>query len=127
MRPARLDLAIAAFFVVAQQLEVWIWWDAGEQGPRPFAAVMGLLIALPLLWRRRAPVAALVAAMVVLLAWALISAPRGSLWPLLTSLALTFSVAAHAGWRPAAAAGALCFGVWLVFVATTTNSIGDYG
>ncbi len=53
--PALQDALIAGFFLIAMQVEVWAFWVPHEQGPTPFAAVMGVLIVLPLFWRRRAP------------------------------------------------------------------------
>ena len=64
--PRRVDAAIALFFTVALQLEVWIWWVEAEQGPKPLAAVASLFMTLPLVWRRRAPRAAFAAIMAVL-------------------------------------------------------------
>ena len=112
--------------MLALQLEIWIWWVPEEMGPRPFAAVMGILLTLPLFWRRRAPLACLVASMAVLLVWTLIAAPQGSLVPLLMILALVFSLAVHASIRQAAAGLAVSAAVLAVEVASTTNSFGDY-
>ena len=41
--PGAVDAAVALFFTLALQLEVWIWWVPEEMGPKPFAAAMGLL------------------------------------------------------------------------------------
>jgi signal transduction histidine kinase len=109
------------------QLEIWIWWVPDEQGPNTFAACMGLLLALPLIWRRQAPFACLAAGVCVLLVWTLVAVPQGSLFPLLTMLALTFSVAIHASTKVAVAGLALSIAVWVFFVARTTNDIADYG
>lgn len=125
--PRVADAAIAACFVLAQQLEIWIWWVPDEQGSKPAAALLGLLMALPLVWRRRAPLACLAASMAVLPVWTLVAAPRGSLGPWLATLALTFSLAVHASPRPALAGLALAVSAWGFFVAWTTNSAADYG
>lgn len=125
--PRVVDAAIAIFFALAQQLEIWIWWVPDEQGPKPFAAVMGLLLTLPLVWRRRGPLACLAATTGVLFVWTLVAVPQGSLWPWLTTLALTFSVAMHASTRSAVAGLALMVTVWVFFVVWTTNSAADYG
>jgi signal transduction histidine kinase len=124
--PGAVDVAVALFFTFALQLEIWIWWVPDEMGPKPFAAVMGILMTLPLLWRRRAPLASLLASMAVLLVWTLIAAPQGSLVPLLTTLALVFSLAVHASTRRAAAGLGVSAAVLAVEVASTTNSFGDY-
>ena len=124
--PAAVDVAVALFFTFALQLEIWIWWVPDEMGPKPFAAVMGILMTLPLVWRRRAPLASLVASMAVLLVWTLIAAPQGSLVPLLTTLALVFSLAVHASTRRAAAGLGVSAAILAVEVASTTNSFGDY-
>jgi signal transduction histidine kinase len=121
-----VDVAVALFFTLALQLEIWIWWVPDEMGPRPFAAVMGILLTLPLLWRRRAPLACLVASVAVLLVWTLIAAPQGSLVPFLTILALVFSLAVHASTRRAAAGLAVSAVALATEVAATTNSFGDY-
>jgi signal transduction histidine kinase len=125
--PRWIDGAIAAFFALGLQLEIWIWWVPHEQGPRPFAAVMGLLMTAPLLWRRRAPLACLATSAAVLVVWTVVAVPQGSLWTLLTTLALTFSLAIHAPAGRAVAGLVLIAGAWIFFVAWTTNSAGDYG
>jgi signal transduction histidine kinase len=125
--PRRVDAGIAVLFALALQLEIWIWWVPEEQGPKPFAAVMGLLITLPLVWRRRAPLACLAASTGVLFLWTLAAVPQGSLGPWLTTLALTFSVAVNASTRSAVAGLVLSVAVWVFFVAWTTNSAADYG
>jgi signal transduction histidine kinase len=124
--PGAVDAAIALFFTLALQLEVWIWWVPDEMGPRPLAGVMGVLLTLPLLWRRQAPLACLVASASVLLVWTLIAPPQGSLVPFLTLLALAFSLAVHASTRQAAAGLAVAAVVLAVEVASTTNGFGDY-
>jgi hypothetical protein len=124
--PGAVDAAIALFFALALQLEVWIWWVPDEMGPRPLAGVMGVLLTLPLLWRRQAPLACLVASASVLLVWTLIAPPQGSLVPFLTLLALAFSLAVHASTRQAAAGLAVAAVVLAVEVASTTNGFGDY-
>jgi signal transduction histidine kinase len=124
--PGAIDVAVALFFTLALQLEIWIWWVPAEMGSKPFAAVMGILFTLPLLWRRRAPLACLVASMAVFLTWTLIAAPQGSLVPFLTILALVFSLAVHSSTRGAAAGLAVSAAVLAVEVASTTNSFGDY-
>lgn len=121
-----VDVAVALFFTLALQLEIWIWWVPDEMGPRPFAAVMGILLTAPLLWRRRAPLACLVASVAVFLVWTLIAAPQGSLVPFLTILALVFSLAVHASTRRAAAGLAVSAVALAIEVAATTNSFGDY-
>src|SRR5690242_5699932 len=128
LRESRVfDLAVAAFFTLGMQLEVWIWWVPHEQGPKSFAAVMGLLMTLPLVWRRRAPLACLAASVLVFLVWSIVHVPQGSLWPLLTLLALTFTVAVHCATREAVAGFLLPVAVTVFFVARTTNSAADYG
>ena len=121
-----VDVAVALFFTLALQLEVWIWWAPQESGAKPFASAMGLLLTLPLFWRRRAPLTSLLASMAVLLAWTLISAPQGSLWPLLTALALVFSVAMYDTTRHAVIGLGVSAAVLGIEVVSTTNSLGDY-
>jgi signal transduction histidine kinase len=124
--PGAVDVTVALVFTLALQLEIWIWWVPEEMGPKPLAAVMGILLTLPLLWRRQAPLACLVASMSVLLVWTLIAAPQGSLVPFLTTLALVFSLAVHASTRRAAAGLAVSAAVFAVEITSTTNSFGDY-
>jgi signal transduction histidine kinase len=124
--PWAVDVAVALFFTLALQLEIWIWWVPEEMGPKPFAAVMGLLLTLPLLWRRRAPLTSLLASMAVLLAWTLIAAPQGALLPLLTTLVLVFSLAMYSSIRTAVAGLGVSAAVFAVEVASATNSFGDY-
>ena len=124
--PGAVDAAVALFFTLALQLEIWIWWVPEEMGPKPFAASMGLLMTLPLFWRRRAPFECLVASMTVLLVWTLIAAPQGSLLPFLTALVLVFSLAVHASTRQAVAGLVIAGAVMAAEVVSTTNSFGDY-
>ena len=124
--PSGVDVAVTLLFTLALQLEIWIWWVPDDQGPKAFAAVMGVLLTLPLLWRRRAPFACLVASMSVLLVWTLVAAPQGSFVPLLTALVLVFSLAVHTPIRRAAAGLAISAAVLAVEVATATNNFGDY-
>ncbi len=124
--PEAFDVALALVFTLALQLEIWIWWVPEEMGPKVFAAAMGLLLTLPLLWRRRAPLGCLLASMAVLLAWTLIAVPQGSLLPFLTALALVYSLAVHTTTRRAAAGLGVSAAVMAVEVASATNSFGDY-
>jgi signal transduction histidine kinase len=78
-------------------------------------------------WRRRAPLACAVASVGVFFVWTAVAVPQGSLWPLLTSMALTYALAAYASRRVAAAGLALYVGAWALFVAWTNNSAADYG
>jgi DNA-binding CsgD family transcriptional regulator len=93
--PAGEDLALAVALAVALQLEIWIWWVEAEQGPRPVAAVLGIALTAPLVWRRRRPVPAFAATMAVYVAWAAVVPPRGSLLPYLVVLVALYSVAEH--------------------------------
>ena len=124
--PGAVDAAVALFFTLALQLEIWIWWVPEEMGPKPFAAVMGLLMTLPLLWRRRAPFGCLVASMAVLLVWTLIAAPQGSLLPFLTRSPWCSRWRCTRRLARAAAGLVISAAVLAVEVASTTNSFGDY-
>jgi signal transduction histidine kinase len=124
--PRRIDAAIALSFALALQLEVWIWWVESEQGPKPLAAVAGLLMTLPLVWRRRAPRATFAAIMAAFVVWTLIDVPQGSLVPFLVQLVIVYSVAVQCPKRDAAAALVIALAAEVLFVVRTTNSFGDY-
>ena len=124
--PRRVDAAIALFFTVALQLEVWIWWVEAEQGPKPVAAVASLFMTLPLVWRRRAPRAAFAAIMAAFVVWTLVDVPQGSLVPFLVQLVAVYTVAVHCPTRDAVAALAIALAASVLFVVRTTNNFGDY-
>ena len=105
--PSRLEAASALVAVALVQIEVWGFWVEAEMGPAELAAVAGSAMGLTLLWSRRSPLAALVAACAVWGAWLAFATPSGSLAPFLILLAAVFAAAAAASLGPALAAGAL--------------------
>jgi signal transduction histidine kinase len=66
-RPAPKDAVIAACFLIVGQAVTWGRLDepANFHGPRPVNAVLNLLVCAALLWRQRAPLAAVVTVAVV--------------------------------------------------------------
>ena len=50
-RPAA-TCVVAAIALAAVQIEIWGFWVVDEQGPKPVAAVFGLLMAGALAWCR---------------------------------------------------------------------------
>lgn len=104
-RQVLADTGLAALFFVVGQVDVWapelaIWGDDPVAGVRPLNAVLLAAVALPLAWRRRAPLAAVSVATVAAAAQALLpgAAPVGLLLagPVLIGL---YSVAAYGGRR----------------------------
>jgi signal transduction histidine kinase len=124
--PAGEDLLLATALAVAVQLEVWIWWVEAEQGARAPAAVFGLLMCVPLVVRRRRPLAALVAVVAVYVTWVAVAPPRGSLLPYLVLLVAVYSVAAHGSSRQAWAGLGLALGAEVFQVLRSTNDLADY-
>lgn len=122
----RTDLLVALALAVAVQAEIWIWWVEAEQGATPLAAVFGLALAVPLVWRRRRRLPALVACVAVYAAWILVSPPRGSLAPYLVLLVATYSVAAHGSARASWVGLALSVAAEVLLVVRTTNDLADY-
>jgi signal transduction histidine kinase len=126
LRATVTDAIVTASLTVALQLEVWIWWTVDEQGPKPFAALAGLLSTLPLFWRRRWPFATWAAVAGVSLVWVVVAVPQGSLLPFLVLLVAIYSVAAYAPLTAALTALVGSVGLEALFVATTTNDFADY-
>lgn len=124
---ARTDALVAGALALAVQAEIWIWWVEDEQGPAPLAAAFGVALCLPLLWRRRRPLAAVAATVAVYLGWIALSPPRGSLVPYVVVLVALYSVAAHGTARQSWTGLVLVTGAELLFVAVTTNHVADYG
>jgi signal transduction histidine kinase len=114
-----LDALLALALAGTAQYEIWLGplFDDGIPGPRLPNAVLLLLIAVPLAWRRRAPTAvfALVLASVALQV-TLIDGARSDQPPFQHWIALLvafYSLGAHAERRRALVAGALGGGAFL--------------
>jgi signal transduction histidine kinase len=120
------DLLVALALALAIQAEVWIWWVADEQGPKPLAALFGLALAVPLIWRRTRPLPSLVAVVAVYVAWIAGAPPRGSLMPYLVVLVAAYSVAAHDSPRRSWIGLALTVAAEVLLVVRTTNDLADY-
>jgi signal transduction histidine kinase len=122
----RRDVLIAAGLAAAGQVEVWAFWVPGEQGPKPLAAAFMLVMAAPLAWTTRRPLAAVAAVSAIFAAWVLASVPSGSLMPLVMVMVAVFAVAARTPLRIALAGGGMGLAaVWLIF-ATTDNDFANY-
>jgi signal transduction histidine kinase len=108
------------------QLEVWVFWVPGEQGPKLLAAVALALMAAALAFSRERPLAALGAICVVYATWALIDVPAGSLMPFVILLVAVFCAAELSELGPALAAGAAGLAtIWLEFP-LTDNDVANY-
>ncbi|WP_344690846.1 sensor histidine kinase [Blastococcus jejuensis] len=120
------DVLVALALALAVQAEVWIWWVEDEQGTRSLAAVLGLAMTVPMVWRRRRPLPALTAVAAVYVTWTLLTPPRGSLAPYLVVLVAVYSAAAHGSARSSWAGLGLGVAAEVLFVARTTNDLADY-
>ena len=102
-----VDIALASVLTAFVQLDIWTD-DGYLTGSKPFLALTSFLMTAPLVWRRRFPVGvALVIAGAILLQTAVEPGPHPPDSPFLAWIVTMYSVAAHAGLRPALAAGAL--------------------
>jgi len=102
-RPPLSDAALALVFLVVAQVDVWaphlaVWGDDAVAGSRPLNALLLAAVAVPVAWRRRAPLAAVTVLGAAVTVQALLPgvAPIGLLLlgPVLTTL---YSVAAYGG------------------------------
>jgi signal transduction histidine kinase len=119
-------MVLALLLGLAAQLEVWVWWVPSEQGPRPLAAAASALMALALVWRKRAPMAVVAAVCAIYAVWTAIDPPAGSLLPFVIVLVAVFNAAQRVALRPAIAAGLMGLAsIWLEF-AFTDNDFANY-
>jgi signal transduction histidine kinase len=118
------DVAFVTVLAVCAQVEVWAAGlvEGRIPGPRGVQAVLLALICVPLLWRRRHPVAAFAVVVVAVLAQSRLEAgygavgraDEGALWAWIAALLVFYAVAAHGPPGQAALAGLLGGGAWLV-------------
>jgi signal transduction histidine kinase len=100
--PARLDILLALGLVALVQLEIW---GSDVTVPKPIAVPVGLLMTLPLAWRRRAPLAVVAVVMAALAAQSLLdSSQQPPQTPFLALVVAVYSVAAYTD-RPRALFG----------------------
>ncbi|MBW3663273.1 MAG: sensor histidine kinase [Actinobacteria bacterium] len=121
-RPPPVDVALAAGFVALGQLVTWGRFDesAAFAGPRPANAVLNLLLMVTLAWRRRAPLAALAAAVsVYFLPHAVVQHDMPLLAVFVPLIVLTASAGYHCPPRRALLAGVLA---WSALVTVTLVS-----
>ena len=123
---APADWLVALGLGVAAQLEVWIWWVEGEQGPKSLAAIACLVMSAALLWRRRAPLESLIVASATFAAWTLIDAPMGSLMPFVIVLVAIFTAAQKETPRRALAGGVIGLAAIWLEIAVTDNNFANY-
>lgn len=121
-----VDAAVTLVATASLQVEIWGFWVVEEQGARPLAALFGVLMAAPLVFRRTHPLAAFVAVLVPYAAWIQVAVPQGSLVPFLIELLAVFSVARYVAWRVSLICLAASVSVEIGFVAATTNDFADY-
>lgn len=111
-RPPPIDVAVAAGAVGAGQWVTWARLDeaAAFAGPRPVNAVLNLLLMATLAWRRRAPLAALGAAVAVyFLPHAIVQHDMPLLVGFVPLIVLTASAGYHCPPRRALVAGLVAF------------------
>jgi signal transduction histidine kinase len=96
MTPApRVDIALAAALLAGGQLEIWVLHSFN--GPVPAAVAASVLSAVPLAWRRRAPMAVAL----VVAAGIGVTAPASGLSQFLAVLVAVYSVASYASFSRA--------------------------
>ena len=96
---SRADLAVFASLLAWAAVETFVRSGPGEEWQRIAIAFFAIL---PIVWRRRAPLVALAATLVVIVPWALLAdREEEAAWPFGTLLVLGFSVGLHVasnGW-----------------------------
>jgi signal transduction histidine kinase len=101
-RPPGLDILLALGLAVLVQLEIW---GSDVTVPKSIAVPVGLLMTLPLAWRRQAPLAVVAVVMAALAAQTLLdSSEQPPQTPFLSLVVAVYSVAAYAD-RPRALFG----------------------
>jgi signal transduction histidine kinase len=124
--PRKPDLFLAAFFLVAGALEVFVWWTPSEQGPVPVAAVFMAAMAGLLTWRSAHPLQVAFGEAALVAGWSIVAVPQGSLTPWFITIVAAYSVAARADLTRALVGLATLWAAFVLFVAITTNDIADY-
>jgi len=112
--PAALDVLAVAMLAVIGELEV-LALDSADS--KPLLAALALLVAAPLWWRRRAPLASLFAVGVAAATFEGLATSQGGGDALFTSMAVViacYSLAAHAPLWPAAVGGVAVFAFYAV-------------
>lgn len=100
--PPGLDILLALGLAALVQLEIW---GSDVTVPKPLAVPVGLLMTLPLAWRRRAPLAVVAVVMAALAAEAFLdSSEQPPQTPFLALVVAVYSVAAYTE-RPRALVG----------------------
>ncbi len=100
-----LDIAIAVVLVVAGQLTAWL--DSADAGPKGVTVPVALIVAAALAWRRRAPLAFLLALLLPLIVQSLVVRTSPPIFFLVALLVGVFSMAAELSSGRAAWGGAL--------------------
>lgn len=118
-RPPPVDVALAASFAVLGQVVTWGRFDepAAFTGPRPANAVLNLLLMATLAWRRRAPFAALTAAVgAYFLSHTVVQHDMVLLAGFVPLIVLTASAGYHCPRRRALLAGVLAWAAMIAVV-----------
>ena len=123
-RPLAVDAAIALALATAGQ--VAIWSGATSEGPRVVTVWTGLLITLPLAWRRSATAGAAVVWMAGNVAQAVLADSASSIWALAGLLLMSFSVGVGTTARRRVWLGlAFVATVWVVVLLMPGAALGD--
>jgi signal transduction histidine kinase len=119
-----IDAVIAVALAAAGQ--VAIWTGATSEGPRTVTVWTGLLITVPLAWRRSAPTGAALAWMAGGLAQAVLADSASSIWALAALLLMSFSLGAGTSGRRRLWLGLAFVGtVWVTVLVMPGAAVGD--
>ena len=123
--PYATDALLAAALAMSAQLELW---TNPEMSPRAVLVPCSLLIAVPLAWRRRAPLTAVSVVMAAGAAQSLLTdAVPAPLSPLVASTIALYSVAAHGDVLRALAGGAMALAAaWIAISREHGSTVADY-
>lgn len=112
--PLVLDALLALALLALSQLEFWLLWSPAEQGSKGTKLLAIVLASIPLVWRRRAPLAVVGLVIVGIAADGLSDVPGTPLGVGIGAMVATYSVAAYAPAKAAAAGLALVLATVLI-------------
>jgi signal transduction histidine kinase len=123
--PPRLDIVLALALAAAGELEVWL---ADVSGPRWVAAPAAVLCALPLAWRRVAPLPVLVASTGVIAAEFLLGVdPNGPSVPLLIIVLAGYTLGERGTTRQALLGASFALAsTWVVVLSQNSIDVTDF-
>ncbi|MDP4501968.1 sensor histidine kinase [Nonomuraea turcica] len=119
----RRDALVALGIAGLAQVEVWSGVVVG--GPRPLVAVAGLVMGLPLAWRRRAPMAVLVIVLTGAIAQAALGVDSNAGFAMFFALVVAVCSAAYHAWRPMVVLPASVGLVWVAVLIEKGPSPAD--